>query len=255
MGSEISLAFQMIIYSISASLPKVFPMDYGSIISGSFEYTKEALWGRWGRWVILVVLSLIQFFTLFLIPLYSGYIVRVLSGQRPAPAVEEVGRLFVDGWKWNIINLIYMIPTILILAFFGGFTVLSAIGVRGADDPAAWAPVVAAALSGLLLAALVTILISFVLLFAVVRFAHTGRFVEAFNFGAIFARIGRIGWGAWIIAVIILALIGIVYSILVGILANIPFIGWLIGLFVGVAFGVFHARYLVEAYESVPAPG
>ena len=225
-------------------------MDYGSIISGSFEYTKEALWGRWGRWVILIALSLIQIFTLFLVPLYGGYIVRVLSGRRPAPDVEEWGRLFVDGWKWNVINLIYMIPTILILAFSGGFAVFSAIGMRGETDPAAWAPVVAAALSGLLLAALVAVLISFVSLFAVVRFAHTGRFTEAFRFGAIFAQIGRIGWGAWIIAVIILILIGIVYSILAGILANIPFIGWLIGLFVGVAFGIFHARYLAEAYES-----
>ncbi len=225
-------------------------MDYGSIISGAFEYTKEALWGRWGRWVILIVLSLIQIFTLFLVPLYSGYIVRVLSGRRPAPDVEEWGRLFVDGWKWNIINLIYAIPTILVLIYFGGLAVLSAIGARGAADPAAWAPVVAAALSGLLLAALVALLVSFVSLFAVVRFAHTGKFTDAFRLGAIFAQIGKIGWGSWILAVIILTLIGIAYSVLVGILANIPFIGWLIGLFVGVAFGVFHARYLAEAYES-----
>jgi hypothetical protein len=225
-------------------------MDYGSLISGSFGYAKDALWGKWGRWVILVVLSLIQVFTLFLVPLYNGYIVRVLAGQRPAPDVDQWGRLFVDGWKWNIINLIYMIPVLLILAFFGGFAVLSAIGVQGATDPAAWAPAVAAALSGILLAVLVAILISFVSLFAVVRFAHTGRFGEAFNFGEIFAHIGRIGWGSWILAVIILALIGLVYSVLVGLLANIPVLGWIISLFIGVAFGIFHARYLAGAYES-----
>ncbi|MFA7072970.1 MAG: DUF4013 domain-containing protein, partial [Methanoculleus sp.] len=70
-------------------------MDYGSLISGSFEYTKDALWGKWGRWILLVVLSLIQVFTLFLIPLYNGYIVRVLAGRRPAPDVDQWGRLFV----------------------------------------------------------------------------------------------------------------------------------------------------------------
>ena len=230
-------------------------MDYGSLISGSVEYAKEALWGKWGRWVLLIVLSLIQVFTLFLIPLYNGYIVRVLSGRRPAPEINEWGRLFVDGWKWNIITLIYAIPVILILAYFGGIAVISAIAARGLDNPDVWAPAVAAALSGILLAALVAIIISFVSLFAVVRFAHTGRFGEAFNFRAIFSHIGRIGWGSWIIAVIVLALIGLVYAVVTGLIMSIPILGWIINLFLGVAFGIFHARYLAAAYESAPAPG
>ncbi len=61
-----------------------------------------------GRWLLLVLLSLVQTFTLFLVPLYNGYIVRVLAGRRPAPEVDDWGgRLFLDGWKLNIINLIY----------------------------------------------------------------------------------------------------------------------------------------------------
>lgn len=229
-------------------------MDYGSLISGSFKYTKDALWGKWGRWITLIVLSLIQVFTLFLIPLYNGYIVRVLAGRRPAPDIDEWGRLFIDGWKWNVISLIYMIPAILVLAYFGGLAAISAVAAQGATDPEAWAPAVAAAVSGILLAALVAILISFVALFAVVRFAHTGRFGEAFNFGAIFAHIGRIGWGSWILAVIILILIGVVYGVVVGLIGSIPILGWIINLFLGVAFGIFHARYLAGAYESAPAP-
>ncbi|MBP7411697.1 DUF4013 domain-containing protein [Methanoculleus sp. 10] len=229
-------------------------MDYGNLISRSVEYTKDALWGEWGRWVILAVLSLVQVFTLFLVPLYNGYLVRVLSGRRPAPDVEGWGRLFVDGWKWNIIALIYLIPVLLVLAFFGGIAALSAIAAQGVDNPDVWAPAVAAAISGILLAALVWVIISFVSLFALVRFAHTGRFVEAFNFGAIFSHIGRIGWGSWIVAVIILALIGLVYAFVLGILTNIPVLGWIINLFLGVAFGIFHARYLAAAYESAPAP-
>ncbi len=228
----------------------VTPMDYIRLLSDSFDYTKEALWGRWGRWVILVVLSLIQVFTLFLVPLYNGYIVRVLSGQRPAPDINDLGKLFIDGWKWNIINLIYMIPAILVLAYFGGLAVLSAVAAQGATDPEAWAPAVAAAISGILLAALVAILISFISLFAVVRFAHTDSFGQAFNFGAIFAHIGRVGWGSWILAVIILILIGVVYGAVIGLINLIPILGWIINLFLGVAFGIFYARYLAGAYES-----
>jgi hypothetical protein len=226
-------------------------MDYGSLISGSFEYTKDALWGKWGRWILLVVLSLIQVFTLFLIPLYNGYIVRVLSGRRPAPDIDEWGRLFVDGWKWNIINLIYMIPVLLILAYFGGLAVLSAIGVQGATDPAAWAPAVAAALSGILLAVLVAILISFVSLFAVVRFAHTGRFGEAFNFGEIFAHIGRIGWLNVFVALVVLT---VVVAVVEFALILVPIIGVIILLLLMPAFIIFTYRYITLIYESAPAP-
>jgi len=229
-------------------------MDYGSLISGSFGYTRDALWGEWWRWVLLVFLSLIQTFTLFLVPLASGYIVRVLSGRTPAPEVNEWGRLFIDGWKWNIITLIYLIPVILILAFFGGAAVVSAIAAAGAGNPDAWAPAVTAAISGILVAAVVWIIISFISLFAVVRFAHTGSLGQAFNFGAIFSHIGRIGWGSWIVAVIVLALIGLVYAFVLGIIASIPVLGWIVNLFLGVAFGIFQARYLARAYESAPAP-
>ena len=230
-------------------------MDYGSLISGSAGYTKDALWGEWGRWLILVILSLVQTFTLFLVPLLNGYIVRVLAGRTPAPDVNEWGRLFIDGWKWNIINLIYMIPVILIVIFFGGIAVASAIAARGLDNPEAWAPAVTAALSGLLIAVVVGIIISIISLFAVVRFAHTGSLGQAFNFGAIFNHIGRIGWGSWIVAIIVLLFIGLVYAVVLGLIASIPIIGWIINLFLGVAFGIFHARYLARAYESAPAPG
>ena len=230
-------------------------MDYGNLISRSLDYTKEALWGEWGRWLILVILSLIQTFTLFLIPLASGYIVRVLSGRRPAPDVNQWGRLFVDGWKLNIITLIYLIPVILVLAVFGGVAAISAIAARGLDNPDVWASAVAAAVTGIVIAAVVWVIISFISMFAIVRFAHTGSFLQAFSFGAIFSHIGRIGWGSWIVAVIILALIGLVYAVVTGLIISVPVAGWIVNLFLGVAYGIFHARYLVEAYESVPVPG
>jgi len=230
-------------------------MDYGSIISRSLRYTKDALWGEWWRWVLLVILSLIQTFTLFLVPLYSGYLVRVLSGRRPAPDVNQWGRLFVDGWKLNIITLIYLIPVILVLAVFGGIAAISAIAAKGLDNPDVWASAVAAAVTGIVIASILWIIISFISMLAVVRFAHTGRFFQAFSFGAIFSHIGRIGWGAWILVVIILALIGLVYAVVTGLITSIPILGWIINLFLGVAYGIFHARYLARAYESAPAVG
>jgi hypothetical protein len=229
-------------------------MNYGSLISGSANYMKDALWGRWGRWLLLVLLSLIQTFTLYLIPLFSGYTVRVLAGERPAPDVEGWGRLFLDGWKRNIITLIYLIPVILVLALFGGIAFASTIAAQGVDNLDVWASAAAAAMPGLLAAGCRLGHRVVQSLFAVVRFAHTVSLLQAFNLGAIFRQIGRIGWGSWIVAVIILVLIRIVYMAATGLILSVPVAGWIVNLFLGVAFGIFYARYLAAAYESVPAP-
>jgi len=230
-------------------------MEYGIVISRAFEYTKDALIGKWMHWVILAVLSLVQTLTLSLIPLLSGYSVRVLSGKTPAPEVDDWVRLFVDGWKLNIITLIYMIPAILIFLVFGG---LGAIGVFASEaaggDPAAAGAAALSILGGILIAGIIAIIMAFIALFAIMRFAHTDSLGEAFNFSAIFGHIGKLGWGTWIIAVIVLLVIAFVYSFIVGILASIPILGWLITLFLNVAFAIFYARYFALVYEEAPAP-
>ena len=48
-----------------------------------------------------------------------------------------------------------------------------------------------------------------------VRFARTDSFGEAFNFSAILAHIGRIGWGPYIVALIVLmVVIGVINAVL-----------------------------------------
>ena len=230
-------------------------MEYGTVISRAFEYTKDALIGKWMHWIILAVLSLVQSLTLSLIPLLTGYSVRVLSGKAPAPEVDDWVRLFVDGWKLNIITLIYLIPAILVFLIFGGIGVIGVLaGEAVGGDPATIGAAVLSVLGGILIAGIIAIIMAFIALFAIMRFARTDSFGEAFNFSAILNHIGKLGWGTWIIAVIILLVIAIIYGFIVGLLANIPFIGWLIILFLNVAFIVFYARYFALVYEETPAP-
>ncbi|WP_332449927.1 DUF4013 domain-containing protein [Methanoculleus sp.] len=230
-------------------------MEYGTVVSRAFEYTKDALIGKWMHWVILAVLSLVQALTLSLIPLLNGYIVRVLAGKTPAPEVDDWARLFVDGWKMNIITLVYMLPAILVFLIFGG---LGAIGVLASEaaggDPAAAGAAALSLIGGFLIAGIIAVIMAFIALFAVLRFAHTDSLGEAFNFGAIFSHIGKLGWGTWIIAVIVLLVIAFVYSFIVGLLASIPILGWLIAAFLNVAFAIFYARYFAQVYEETPAP-
>lgn len=230
-------------------------MEYGTVISRAFEYTKDALIGKWMHWIILAVLSLVQSLTLSLIPLLTGYSVRVLSGKTPAPEVDDWVRLFVDGWKLNIITLIYLIPAILVFLIFGGIGVIGVLaGEAVGGDPATIGAAVLSVLGGILIAGIIAIIMAFIALFAIMRFARTDSFGEAFNFSAILNHIGKLGWGTWIIAVIILLVIAIVYGFIIGLLANIPFIGWLIILFLNVAFIIFYARYFALVYEETPAP-
>ena len=175
---------------------------------------------------------------------------RVLAGKTPAPEIDEWGKLFVDGWKMNIIVLVYMIPAILIFLVLGGFSIIA--GMATSDPTAAGAALLGAAVGGLL-AFIVAVILAFIALFAVLRFARTDSIGEAFNFSAIFAQIGALGWGTWIIAVILLLIVAAVYGFVVGILGAIPILGWFIALFLNAAFAIFYARYLAQVYEEVPA--
>ncbi len=82
------------------------------------------------------------------------------------------------------------------------------------------------------------------------RFARTGSMGEAFNFGAILGHIGKIGWGTYIIALIIL---GIIWGVVEVVCLAIPFIGIAILLIVIPFLTVFGARYLSLLYDSAGA--
>jgi predicted Kef-type K+ transport protein len=60
--------------------------------------------------------------------------------------------------------------------------------------------------------------------------------------------------GSWIIAVIVLIVVAFVYGFVVGIINMIPLLGFIIALFLNVAFTIFYGRYLARVYEDTPAP-
>jgi hypothetical protein len=83
-----------------------------------------------------------------------------------------------------------------------------------------------------------------------VRFARTGSMGEAFNFSAILAHIGKIGWLSYIFALIVLALVAFVVAV---ILSVIPVIGQILLFILSPAISIFAARYVTLVYDSVPA--
>ena len=228
------------------------------MIGDSFAYVKEGVIGNTNKWLMLIIATI-----LLELPL-MGYIMKILRGEKPAPAVENWGTLFIDGIKLLIVYIIFLIPVMIV---YGIMMVIMGAAFISGDEGTAMGGVVVAGILGLVLLVLY-IIIALLLPIAAVRFARTGNFGDAFNFSAILGHIGKIGWISYIIALIIggivvaipVVIIEIILFIVVGALtAVLSYIGMLIGflifgvilLIVAPVVAVFYARYLTQIYDSL----
>jgi hypothetical protein len=217
-------------------------MELGKTIGDSFEYAKEGLVGKWSKWVLLIISCII-------FPLIMGYVMRIYRGVQPSPELNEWGGMFIDGIKLFVVAIIYAIPIIIV-----EFAVIGSAGVaffttmsNPMADPNAVMALVGAVLFGVIIFILVAIIIELIAIIGMVRFARTNSFGQAFNFGAIFNTIGRIGIGSYILALIVLA---IIVGIIEVICWLIPYVGIVI-LFIILPFiTLFSARYVTLVYES-----
>jgi len=117
-------------------------------------------------------------------------------------------------------------------------------------------PLVAAFMVGVLIALIVAFILMLFSTIGFVRMARTERFGEAFNFGAILETIRKIGWGSYILALIILFIVAGIIWFVINLFNMIPFIGWLITLILLPLLIIFEARYVTRVYEaSGAAPG
>jgi hypothetical protein len=218
-------------------------MDYGNMLGESFAYAKDGIWEKWNKWLMLIVATI-----LLGIPL-MGYMMKVLRGTKPAPEVDDWGTLFIDGIKYIIVKIIYAIPLIIV-----GFLVLGAAFMTAmSGNVAAMTGAIAGMLVGLLLIFILAIVIALFEMIGMVRFARTGSIGEAFNFNAILATIGKIGWIPYIIALVVFLIVAVVIGIIMAIIMKVPILGWIIYLCVIAPMTIFFARYICLLYDSAGA--
>jgi hypothetical protein len=234
-------------------------MDFAELLGDALDYTRTGTLNNTNRWMrmILAVICLG-------LP-FNGYILRVYRGATPAPEVDGWGTLFVDGLKMLAVGLVYIIPVMISALFLFIFMLLAMLSGT-ADEPGAAAVILESLFMALLY--ILEIIVAIFLPVAYIRFARTGVFLEAFNFSALKATIGRIGWLNYIIAVV---LVGLVISVPLCVMifafffvflaavwitgSNLIVMIGLIALLVIVLLpvipliGVFHARYLTRVYE------
>jgi len=223
---------------------RVIIMDVIGSISGAFSFASEALFGKWVRWIILIISSII-------FPLIMGYTLRIMKGVTPAPEPEDYLGMFIDGIKMFIIGFVYMIiPCIIGVVIFslsGGFGALTML-MMNVSKPGAYLGMLAGSFG-------ISFLIFFILMFifglfeiiGMVQFARTGSMGAAFAFSEILERIGKIGWGSYLIALILL---GVIFFIIYGILSLIPVIGWLLTLILMPYLSIVGARVYSLLYDA-----
>jgi hypothetical protein len=229
------------------------------MLSDSLDYAIGAVWQKWKQWLLLVVCSI-------LFPLILGYVMEIYRGTKPAPDLQHWGKLFIDGLKLIGAWFIYMIPVFAVILIFGGwafFTAMQQSVLYGSPDalltnPDLFLPIIAGFLVGLVMAIVLAIIISLIATIGVIRMARKDRFGEAFNFSSILATIRKIGWGSYIVALIILFIVMLVFSLILALIMGIPYIGWIIYVILLPPLSIFQARYLTQLYEkgepAAPAP-
>lgn len=251
-------------------------LDIDALLDQSFAYTHDAVWEKWGVWALLFVCALINTLTLGLVPLFSGYRYRIYEGRTEPPEVDNWGKLFIDGWKLNIIWIVYFLVPLIVIGIVMGFILFALISpiiiaLIGGGDPdvmiQSFLQIVSGGggfpgyiLSSIIAAGMILLLLIPVLLVLVfildllytiakVRAAQTGELIEAFGLREILHHISTIGWGNYVGLIILLWIISIILGFVLGAFSQIPAVGWLIGVFLSTLVGIFKARYVTIVYE------
>jgi hypothetical protein len=238
-------------------------MDYGSILSDSFQYAKGCVWGNARRWFLLLV-------SMIIFPFILGYCVRIYRGEQPAPELEQWGNLFVDGIKLFVIELIYAAPVILLIliSFLPFFSTIISTGVLSqeftamtdaqADQFLSSHPEILSALGTMVILIIIAIVLAIIIgifsFIGTVRFARTGSVAEAFNFTVILATIRRIGWIKYLLALIVIGVIGLVYGFVMDLVRMIPVIGFVLWFILYPPLIIFVSRYAALVYDAGEGP-
>ena len=209
----------------------------------SINYTR-ILFTDLGRLLILVILDIIPIVNLVVLG-YVGRVIKEPLDSKELPPLEDYWDLWVQGLKIVVAAIIYMIIPMILIVPFVFLTVLAWIAFPGL-------PVVGwfVAISMLIVGVLLAFFLAIALAMAIVNMVKKDSFGKAFAFGEISGVIGRVGWGTYILWLIVL----FVCALIVSGIGSIPAIGWILSLIIAPIFGVFVARSASLTYLEGVAP-
>jgi hypothetical protein len=212
------------------------------MLNESFATARTLFWEKGSRMIPTIA-------CLFIIPLMTGYLVELWRGGKPHSEDLSWGRLFVDGIKLFVLQIIYIIPLLIVGAIFfvGVLTNMTN------QSPEAIITALMALMLGVVICCILYVIIVMLSTIGFVRFARTGRMGEAFSIGEIIRHIGRIGWLRYIwylVVMLVVNLFGVLGLLMFFSFQIMPVI-WLV-LYPGVM--IFGARFISLVYDQGVAP-
>jgi len=177
---------------------------------------------------VMMILGIIItiFFSIFI----YGFMMRVYRGGELA--LNNWGKMFVEGLLALIIMFIYMIP----------YTVVSTLAVLGPMDNMAYLIIV-----GIIIPIILLIVSIMVAMMGVIKFAKEGHFGAAFHFKELFSLIANIGWiryfGYWLLMSLIVGVVELVFIC-------IPLVGIVLFVVAMPFIMIVTARFYANLYES-----
>ncbi|MDH5361924.1 MAG: DUF4013 domain-containing protein [Aigarchaeota archaeon] len=222
-------------------------MDIGKNLGEAYQYAVK-LFSDGGRLLVLVILSIIPIVN-FITLGYLARVIRETPSRGDPPKLEDYGDMWVEGLKIVVAYIIYgIIPVVLIgLAVIPVFVVAAITGGPWGVPFFAIPVTIVLIIIGIALMFFIFI----VVFMGVAHMVKNRSFGKAFAFREIISIIGRVGWGSYILWVIIIFVISLIYGAVIGALVvGIPIIGWLIALALYPVYGVFLARSVGLIYAE-----
>ncbi len=223
--------------------------------------------------ILVIVLSLVSLIVSFVTLGYSVEVIKSgIEGENTLPDFDYV-KQFVMGIKAFILDIIYfIIPIIIVLivasvsGLFSSFTEIVYGSINAISNNATTLSMIGAAIpqatlntfyNALLVTGVIGIIIfiifSLMSFTALVRFAKYGSATEGLRFREIFRDMSRIGFAKIILTLIVIYIIAFVWAFVIGLIGMIPYVGVIIGTFIGIPFitlFVYRAIGLLYADEQ-----
>jgi hypothetical protein len=202
-------------------------MDIGEIVSDAIKYPSS----DWGKVLILGVICIasILIVPIFLVMGYTFRIIKAtLAGVDELPEFDEIGDMFVDGLKIFVVGIIYSIPLMIVY----GIMYFIGMGMMTTASYMDYTAVSSAAFGLMTILYIVIAIVGFIVslfeLMAIANMAYyDGELGAAFRFSEILEHISRIGWGKYIITLIVIWIIAAI-GYFIGSLTMIILIGFIL---------------------------
>ena len=210
------------------------------------------------QWISKLLIGVLMTVTGFLIVpalILQGYLVKivrqVMDGQdNELPEWSDYGNLLRDGFYLTVGQLIWFLPLILLLLIVGVTTGGFSSMVQGSDASA-----LIATGGGLLMLCLGLLLVVAALFLTpalLIQYAIKGEFGALFRFGEIRDLISN-HMADILIAFLVTLVASFVISIVFGVLAIIPCLGWIAAIVAGLAVGPYISFVTSHLYGQIAA--